>query len=85
MQTFVRMLLVRVIPILLLVTTLNASPRVRGSSQFAIQDTMTASMTSKHDYDVYENPVEVVVSFSEETESFEKDHCIVDCSYWISN
>lgn len=71
------MFLVRVIPILLLISTLHASPRVRGAGKFVTQDTMTATMTSKHDYDVYDNPVDVSVTFSQETESLEKEHCIV--------
>lgn len=71
------MIPVRIIPILLLIHTLYASSRVRGSAQFITQGTMTATMTSKHDYDVYDNPVDVVVTFSQETESLEAEHCVV--------
>ena len=67
------MIPVRIIPILLLIHTLYASSRVRGSAKFITQGTMTATMTSKHDYDVYDNPVDVVVTFSQETESQRPD------------
>ena len=76
------MIRVRIIPILLLIHTLYASSRVRGSAKFITQDTMTATMTSKHDYDVYDNPVDVVVTFSQETESLEAEHCIVFRDFW---
>ena len=45
---------------------------------------MTATMTSKHDYDVYDNPVDVVVTFSQETESLEAEHCIVFLDSWFT-
>lgn len=78
------MIRVCIIPILLLIQTLYATSRVRGSLKFITQDTMTATMTSKHDYDVYDNPVDVVVTFSQETESLEAEHCIVFLDSWFT-
>ena len=67
----------RCIAVFTLLSVIQATGFIRGYNNYSVQDVMTAKMSSQYDYDVTDNPIELTVMFSDDTDTIEKEHCIV--------
>ena len=65
------------IAVFTLLSVIQATGLIRGYNNYSVQDVMTAKMDSNYDYDVMDNPIELTVVFSDDTDTIEKEHCIV--------